>query len=264
MTIYAETVFLSNFFIDLFLLSFTLAVIKKKVSVKRLVCSAVFGGITSTIYPLIGSIRYAIKALCVLVMVIIIKPGKHVKDYAVTVVTLLAATFLLGGAVTFFVDFFRADLRYENFTYGIIHIFVSASCTGIIYLTDILKTELGKFRRKNSLFSVVRIKSGSFNKKCRAFYDSGNRVYADNGEPVIFVGEKIYNNLAPDEDKTSSVEIITANGISILPTKEATVEVYSAGGSHTIYKVAAGKVSAACLSEAEILLHSDMQGEFYL
>lgn len=264
MTIYAEIVFLSNFFIDLFLLSFTLAVIRKKVGVARLVCSAAFGGIISAIYPLIGSIRYIIKALCVVAMVIIIKPGKHIKDYFVTTVTLLAATFLLGGAVTFFVGFFRTDLSYENMTYGIIPILVSACCTGIIYLTDLLKNELGKFRRKNALFSVATIKSGSFNKKCRAFYDSGNRVYANNGEPVIFVSEKIYNKLTPDDGNASSVEIVTANGISVVPTKKATIDVYSADGSHTLYKVAAGKVSAACLSEAEILLHSDMQGELSL
>lgn len=264
MTIYAEIVFLSNFFIDLFLLSFTLAVIKKKVGVARLVCSAVFGGIISVIYPLIGSVRYIIKALCVVVMVVIIRPGKHIKDYLVTTITLLATTFLLGGAVTFFVGFFHNDLSYENMTYGIIPILVSISCTGIIYLADILRRELGKFRRKNSLFSVARIKSGSFDKKCRAFYDSGNRVYANNGEPVIFVSEKIYNKLASDDGSISSVEIVTANGISVVPTKKATIDVYLDDGSHTIYKVVAGKVSAACLSEAEILLHSDMQGELSL
>jgi len=258
MTVYAEVVFLSNFFIDLFISVFTAAVLKMKIKKFRLFFAAVFGATMSTIYPIIGSYRYAIKVLCVIIMVFILSGIKNIKKTVTTLFTFCATTFILGGIVQFMISFVNINLTHEDFTYGIVPIIISAACIGIIVLADVLRKEFVKVRQKNGLYYNVRIKNGSYEGYLRAFYDSGNRVYANNGEPVIFVVEKIYNKLAAESDG-ERVEIATANGISSVPICRANLQIYFDDGRNIIYKVAAGKLSTHL--DAEILLHSDMQGE---
>lgn len=258
MTVYIEIIFVSNFFIDLFLCVFCLAVTKRKAGTVRIILSAAFGGLVSAIYPFIGSYGYIIKGLCAVIMIIIIAPGKKFVDYITTLLTFLAITFLLGGMVEFFIDAIDAGLNYYDFTYGALPIIVCVCLTVVVRLWEVVKKELVYVRQKNSLYSYVVLRSADFEKKCRAFYDSGNRVYANNGEPVIFVTEQIYNRLTAQEE--SSVCVMTQNGASQITIRKALLEVYCREGENIIYQVSVGKLSSGTLLDAEILLHSDMQG----
>lgn len=257
MIVYAETVFISNFFIDLFLTAFTAAVLKRNCPSRRLILSALIGAAFSTVYPVIGNYRYALKFACAIIMSVIITPGKKFVDNITVLFTFCVSTFILGGLVMFFIDFSGKRLTYEDFTYGFVPIVISISCLIIIRFADVMKKQFLKTRQKNSLYYAARIKSGVYEKKCRAFYDSGNRVYANNGEPVIFVSDKIYNELNGEESET---EIITAVGKKRITLRRTDLEIYFPDGTNIIYKVSAGSLSVPCF-DADILLHSDMLGD---
>lgn len=259
MKIYIEIVFISNFFIDLFLIVFTLAVLKKKAKTVRVIISALLGGLFSVVYPLCGIYKYFLKCLCAVIMTAVAGSYKKFGEFIAVLLTFCATTFILGGLITFFLGFAGDRFTYNDFTYGLIPILISSSCIGIIFFVDLLFKEVGKVRHKNLLYYDVLLKSGNYSKKCRAFYDSGNRVYANNGEPVIFVKEKIYNVLARESGNCGYVDIVTAVGIKSVPICIADIEIYFADGTNIIYKVFVGKLTAPC--EAEILLHSDMIGE---
>ncbi len=256
MIIYAELIFLSNFFIDLFILSFCLTVLKQKVKFSRLIISAVIGGIASAIIPIAEKYEYIIKIFCGILMTVVLKKYINIFEYMAVFFTFLATTFLLGGLVVFLVNFSQGKLSEEEFFYGPLPIIISTASLIIISLVDIVIRECKTVRSRNENIIQVMLRSGGYRRRCSAFYDSGNRVYAENGERVIFVNKRIYNKLVNTD---RHIVINTVSGRKRMALKFSTVEIYSGKGKNIIYNALVAKMPDG-INNNDIILHSDMQG----
>ena len=258
MTIYIEVIFLSNLLIDVFLIVVSLSVLGAKIRMTRVILSAAIGGFFSAIYPFVGRYQILLKILCGAIMPIIFRKNYKFKEYLASLTVFFAVTMILGGIVLSLTTFLSDKITYNSLTYGTFPILISASGTVAILLYSYLKRELKREIRKSDNFYDVKIYNSSGACDCRAFYDSGNRVYTKNGERVVIVGEDVYNKLMPAEVET--IGVATPNGVSEMEITDARLVIYLRNGENKIYKVKAGR-SALILGEAQLILHSEMMGE---
>ena len=257
MTIYIEIVFISNLLIDGFIFSLVLTVLKLPLNPVKIFLLSVAGATLSSFYPYSGNYGMWIQIISMLIFPFFIRIPRHFNEYIVTLATFLSVTLILGGIVFAF-NYFKSDLDYSTFTYGAFAITMSVAGMTLLILFKVLLKELKSHRIYNG--NILRATVGNSRGKvdCKAFYDSGNRVFAKNGEPVIFIKEQVYNTLMPAEVDT--INVVTPNGYGEMQVTDAELEIYFENGENRIYKVKAGK-SPYLNGEAQIILHGDMTGE---
>ena len=253
MTLYAEVVFISNFFVDTFIYVLTLIILKCNVNLKRLFISATLGGIMSTVIPIMGSYYTILKVLGIIVLPLIFRKNTNVKTYLATVSVFITVTLLLGGMV-YLLDVTIGENKSVYLYYGTFPIIYSIAGMSLIFLYVNLRKFAFYDKIKNKNIYEIEICVEGKNLRIEAYYDSGNRVYANNGEPVTIVTETIYNMFDAEEDE---VIIRTINGVSVLKTKKASIVVF--GNENKVYNA---KIAEAPLlnSEYHVILHSDMLG----
>lgn len=259
MTIYVEVIFISNFLIDLFICVLTLMINKSAFNAFRLIMCSTIGGISAAIYPLISSYGYIVKVITAILIPALLKKHKKFSEYAVSLSTFLCVTLILGGLALSLTTVFSDSLTYEKLTYGIFPILLSVSGILLIFLLKFLKKELIKTRNRNVLIYEATIANENCSLRCKAFYDSGNRVYTKNGERVVIVNSAVYNKLMPAQ--VFSVAVSTPAGSFGMPVTDAILKIYFGDGENKIYKVKAGKGNVA-VGDTQIILHSDMLGEY--
>ncbi len=110
-------------------------------------------------------------------------------------------------------------------------------------------------KKDNENLRKVTITDGRKTIKITAYYDSGNQVYAEKGEPVMIVNTSVYNSFSNPTDEEIIVDSL--GGIRVLPAKK--IAVLSEKGKLVPVKMA--------LSERKIqykaILHSLMTEEYY-
>ena len=257
MTVYVEYIFMSNVVIDAFIAAFTVIVLRGKVSVMRLIFASVTGGIISCVYPLVGNYGYLLKLFCaVLLPVILIKIDKF-RTYCTTVAVFLAISFALGGIVLAFSVMLEKGLSFHSLTYGEIPFILSSAGLIVLIIYAILRKNYKKISSYNKNIYNVTITNGNGFCNCKAFYDTGNRVYTNYGERVVLVSERVYNKLMPAEEGT--VYISTPQGSGFIPVVDAEIVIYFPSGDNKIYYVKAGK--GQINGDIPIILHGDMGEE---
>ena len=257
MTVYVEIVFISNFLIDAFLGAITLSLTKNPPNVKRIALFSLFGAFLSTIYPLLSQFGYLLKIFGLAAMPVFLKKYNRFREYLVMTAVFLTVTVATGGLVLGLSVFTAQGLTFDELSYGTFPILISSCGLIVLILTEYLKKELWKIRKKNSYFCEIYIMNGQKKCRCKAYYDSGNRVYANNGECVVIVSERIYNMLMPA--KSEFLGINTAGGKYNMEITDAAVILLS-DGEGIFYKVKAGKAFNVS-ADADVILHSDMTGE---
>lgn len=256
MTLYVEIVFLSNFMIDAFLGALTLFLLKCPLEVKRIGIFSLLGAIMSAIYPVLANYGYLLKISGLIILPIFLKKFSKFKDYLITLAVFLTVTVAAGGLTFAFANFTSVDLTYNELTYGVFPLVTSASGLILLSVAQYLKKELKLTHKKNSLYYEVYILNDRCKCRCRAFYDSGNRVYANNGECVVIVSDRVYNMLMPAESEY--LGIYTAAGKYNMEITDAVVFVLK-DGEGSVYKVKAGRSNVA--TDTDMILHSDMTGD---
>ncbi len=259
MTVYVEIVFISNMLIDAFICVLTLFLLKERAQKSRVLICSIVGGLASMVYPIIATYGYVVKIITAIVIPLLLKRHKKFKSFCACFIVFLSVTATLGGLTLLVTNAFGDSLSYQTMTYGTFPILVSTAGLIIVLLLSALKREVVSVRVKNSLTYDVVLSNPNAQVKCRAFYDSGNRVYTKNGERVVIVSEEVYNMLMP-----STEEVVTINtpvGNSGMYVTDVELEIYFEDGGNKIYKVKAGK-GTANIDGTQIILHSDMVGDW--
>ena len=253
MVVYSEVIFISNFFTDIFLYLFTLTLLKSKINKFRVISAGIIGGICSAVLPYMWSYTSFIKIGLLIILPAVFRRNGNFKSYTTTLAAFLAVTLFIGGAV-YALKIQIGGVNKIYIGYGLIPVLFSISGMAGLYFYKSLKGRIKSEINKNKNVYTVEISDGYTKIKKEAYFDSGNRVYADNGEPVVIVDKEIYNKFDGDE---SDVIIRTVNGITSLKCKFAEIKIYFNRDKNMIYKTAIAKAPYMS-SDYNIILHSDM------
>jgi hypothetical protein len=249
---YAEVVFIGNFFIDAFIFALTLYVLKSPVRVRRVIAASAVGGAVSAGYPFFPDYGVILKILCIVILPAIVRRNETIKNYFCTVSVFSAVTLILGGAVYLLKCCLSAKIAFY-LGYGLIPILLSVSALCVLFLISYLKNKIRGERSANGNMRSVRISDGFTQYEGEAYFDSGNRIYANNGETVTVVSETVYNMFCGKEEE---VAVSSVGGISVLKAKNAEITIYSAYGGNKIYKT---KIAASPkINGYGVILHNEM------
>lgn len=257
MTIYVELIFLSNMCIDAFIFCIVNIVLKLKNNFYRIFWASIIGGLCSALYPFVGIMRIVMKIGLALALPIIIRKIGNFKEYLLTISIFLCVSFLLAGCVLMLNGFSTKNLSFNPIIYGIFPILFCTSGFIITVLVGNIIYKLLPQRLKNGNIYKVLIQNDNAKVSSLAYYDSGNRVFTNSGECVVFVSEEIYKKLMPARE--NSVVIATINGKSVIKTTSATIKIYLGEFENKIYKVSIGLGNMLNIN-TKILLHAEMLG----
>lgn len=122
---------------------------------------------------------------------------------------------------------------------------------GILFVSCVKYPLIGLKRIKN--YYLCEVSDGRRFVRTMAYYDSGNRVFAENGEPVVLADKNVYNRLAGPE---TDICISTVTGIGVVPIKDGLIR-FSGRSNAKKVKVA---LSPKRLVKYGLILHSDLLG----
>ena len=255
MVIYVESVLIENIFVNAYLFLLTLFFLKSKIHKKRFWFSVVIATAVSCVLPLVMHYAIPIKIICLLLIPAMIRKNRTCRSYLLTVAVFCVVTLAFGGMVyalkASIVTFVPSGVK----EIGILSVLLSV--TGIF--TAILVRELskhGKNRSVNENTFDVTVRCGGKEVTCNAFFDTGNKTYAKNGEPVTIVEYRVYNRFCTPEGE---ILVSTLAGHRFLRTREAQIEIYSDDGANTIYQTLIASAPDLTLKE-NVLLHGDAFG----
>lgn len=257
MTVYVEIIFLSNFCIDAFIFCLVNTVLKVKSSLMRLFFAAALGGLCSAVYPFVLQYANFMKVFLAVILPFIFRKITIIREYIITLSVFLLITFALAGCVLLLNGFSLKNLSFNPITYGLFPIlFCSAGLIITLMCGNMILTVLSQ-RIKNQNYYKVVIENENARVCSVAYYDSGNRVFANNGERVVFVCEDIYNKLMPAKEKT--IVVSTLGGKRVVKTIEGKVQIYFGENENKIYHASIGLGNMANIDQ-KILLHAEMLG----
>jgi len=173
--------------------------------------------------------------------------------------TVLAAFFsvslALAGMFIMLNGFTTKGLTFSPITYGAFPILISVSAVLLGLTLKSLTKNVGSARAKNGNIFRALIANKNFALETRAFFDSGNRVFAENGDCIVFVSPAVYNKLLPA--KVSEVYVKTVGGGMVVPFTDVFIEVYFDGGENKLYKAGAAS-SLTPFDGYDVLLNGNM------
>lgn len=251
MIAYYEIVFLSDCCIDALLLSLSLVTVRAPVRLARVCISAFVGGSGAVLFALYPDCRAIVFLLSLIVMPFLAKRHRNYKEYFSFLLVFLCMTAVLGGVVMLVRSL---GVPFRTISYGVVPISVGLGGCIVLFLVDKLLFSVPKDRKKNLDFYRVYLSDGCNGKSYEAFYDSGNRVYSDGGDRVIFVSPSVYRSL---RGKRESLTVRTAGGVFTTLMTPAELTVRYPDGKNVLYRVKAAKSDA--LVREKIILHGEMR-----
>lgn len=226
--VYAEMKFIEGFLCELAVLLFVKKVCFLTIRKKTIVSIAFIFGIVAVFSPIFPLFCKSLKFLLCFVLSPILCKKKSIFVYFGTIVSELV------------------------FCYFVLPVPFSVACNVILIC-------LGYFPKRPPVGSKKYYECvlSSKGKKVRtvAFFDSGNRVFGNNGEPVVWANGSIYNKLEGEE---SEVCYSTLTGVNIAPCKDCDVTVCYEEKSYS-YSAKIAR-SPKKLLRCDVILHGDMTG----
>lgn len=240
----------------LFVQYLTLILLNKQINIIRLIISSLAGSIIYILSLYIDNYGYALISLLPFINTIILNSFCHVKDYLTSVFIFIALYFAIIGSSVFIA--YLINIKSVNIIYflGYIPYYISISCIVITFLIIYIKKELLKINLINENILKAEILNENFSCRINAYYDSGNMIYAKNGEMVVIVNENLYNELMPATNVNITVATITEE--KCIPATPVLLKIYFQDGMNKIYKVMAGKGKIES-HRYNIILHKDMR-----
>ncbi len=164
--------------------------------------------------------------------------------------------FLLGSFVFWLIELNVQNLLNYNYnvfytlipTFSLLSLFIFLRLFGEKCFVFLRQKKI----RKN-LHAIVVLGCGNKMIKKSAYYDTGNRVFAKNGEPVIMVSSAIYNSICSGSDE--SIVIETISGFDILSAKSGYLLFEKKGKKK---KIAVKIARMNNLTRNDIILHQSM------
>ena len=250
MTVYYEILFLSDFCVDALLSSLTVVALRSNLRVGRIFLVSFFGGLGAVLTALFPNYRIFIFVTLLPTIPFFMKRQKNYREYFLSLLAFMCVTAVLGGVVLMAKALWVPT---KTLRYGAVPISVGLGGSFVVFMAQKLLAEAPKERKKNALSYPVSLSCGGKRKTYEGFYDSGNRVYSDEGEQVIFVAPEVYHSLLGHEE---TLAVRTAGGVFTTTVAPAELTVRYPSGNVAVYRVKAAK-SDALLHES-IILHGDM------
>lgn len=206
MDVYIEVVIIDNFSITFLLSKLSYYMLGEAGKLWRILAASFIGTVVAVFYPFIRGIWSVLaKIICGLIMCFLLfKPKKLLRGSVI----FFLLTFVFGGAL-FAVGYFIHGSVEKALTRPLVGIPIGVIllCAYLIFV--VIKSIVKKMRKsrdvKNFLYDA-EIEMFGTSVKCKAFLDSGNRLY-DNGSgmPIVIASVSTLSQALSDELMTSLV-----------------------------------------------------------
>ncbi len=253
MEVYIELVFLTNLFVNLFVVTLSLLLSQCRLRAWRIGLACVLGAVFGTIYPWLEfKGLWVVKILLGVIMVAICGKYNDFAHFLATFCIFLAVTFLLGGIVIGGENIIGIELGQWTLLAVSLAIFVCLICTRLVWKSFVL------CRRKKTLECNILLQVGDKSVEVVGFWDSGNKLYYKGYLPVMLIDKNIQELLYCDENKHKmpSIAVKTVTGIMQIEVRE--VDKMTLLDSGKCYKNVVVGTSLQPLGEYGIILHSEL------
>jgi sigma-E processing peptidase SpoIIGA len=244
--------------INALILYLTLVTLKEKISVKRILLSALIGTALAFFLPFIHHFVFVYKASAAFLMLLVLK-NKSLKGYLLRLIVFVGYSFFLGGMITGLLNM-KTDTISGAAVYGsdILPIIFLGSAGFFLLIRKLYLVR--KEARKKTFYYRTRLVMGGYSEELTGYYDSGNKLYdtRDNTPVAILcpdIAEKLMQSEKPD---IFALEINTVAGTNSLKAfKTDKFLIYSEKGVNIIENMTIA-VADRSFKNFSVLLHNEM------
>lgn len=189
MQVYIEYVILNNLLINALILILTLRFMRYKINKISVLFSSAIGASYAVFLPLNDWLNlFILKIILSLIMVAVVMGRCKFKRYLCACAVFFAVTFALGGAVIGISSMLSYELK--ELSNSLIPFFVSLAGLGLVCMQMLISKYITLARRKSAYEENIILSANGIEIECKAYYDSGNRLYYKNC-PTIIIDESI-------------------------------------------------------------------------
>ncbi|MDE6210892.1 MAG: sigma-E processing peptidase SpoIIGA [Clostridia bacterium] len=257
MQVYIEYVIANNLLINALILVLTLRFLRYKINKFAVFFSSALGTIFAVFLPIYGILNvFAFKLILSLLMLAIVMGKCGVKKYLSACAIFYALTFALGGATIGLASLFSYELA--DLSSSLIPFYVAVAGFALVLGQKLIYKYLILAKRKSRYEDTVVLSANGREITCKAYYDSGNRLYYKN-KPTIIVDESValqlygQNGLNALDSYTQIDTVIGKKNIKVFPLDYLIEE----GKKDKVYGVMAG-ISEKIQGQYKVVLHCDL------
>ena len=257
MQVYIEYVILNNLLINALILVLTLRFMRYKINKLAVFISSALGTVYAVLLPIYGSLNiFALKLVLSILMLVIAMGKRGIKKYLCAIALFYALTFALGGCVIGFASMFSYEL--DDLTNSLIPFFVAIVGLSFVFAQKLIYKRIVLAKRKSRYEDSVIISANGKEITCKAYYDSGNKLYYKN-KPTIIVDESVAIELYGQTGVNSIDEYTQID--TVIGKKK--IKVFSVdylkeeGKKDKVYGVMAG-ISERIQGQYKVVLHCDL------
>jgi len=257
MQVYIEYVIINNLLINALLLTMTLKAVRAKLNGVLIFISSAIGTLYAIFLPLVDLLNFFIFKIILSALMCAIALGKfRLKRYLAVCAVFLGLTFAMGGITQGLQGLCSSDLIAGKAS--LLPFFVGAAGLILILSAKLIKKHIILARRKSRYENQIIISANGKEIACKAYYDSGNRLYFKN-MPTIIIDSSIALQFYDSDELNgirSKARIDTVGGMKEL--KVISLDyLRMEQGKEKIYGVMAA-VSDCIKGEYKAVLHCDL------
>lgn len=257
MQVYIEYVVLNNLLINALVLTLSLKFSRWKTNKLAIFLSSAVGTVYAVFLPLCDYLNiFVFKILLALIMVAIVSGRCKVKKYVSIALIFFAITFALGGITTGIENIFSFDIG--NVNASLVPFYVGLGGLSLLCLYKLLYKYITLAKRKKSYENEIVIAANGKIIKCKAYFDSGNKLYYHN-KPTVIIDKSIALELYEPSEINNIQENTQVNTVSgeeklkVFPLEYLELE----STKDKIYGVMAA-ISDCIRGEYKVVLHCDL------
>ena len=197
MEVYIEYILFDNLAIDILIIKILEVLNKRKFNIFNLIVSAILGAVSVVFLPYLHNkfLLFTYKILISIIMVLLLKKYRKIKEYIINFILFYFATFLVGGMVIGFINIMGIEYMMGNM------IMYRFDCPiGVLILLPLCvfalikimcKLVMRKVKISKSLYNITIYNYGK-EYKMLGFLDTGNALkYNGNAVNIISIGAYI-------------------------------------------------------------------------
>lgn len=194
-TVYVEWILLDNFLMDFLILYATLRLSEKQVCLWRGALGAVVGSIYAlfaVLFPILTALPF--KVLASFAMCAVARPIRPLKRFGISLLSMYGVTFVLGGAVLFFVYLSTGEFGNLYINLPILRYLLIGGALGSLLLEFFLRRRFPRICESYDIKATICGESISLN----GFLDTGNALKDFAGASVIIADRQaLLSQLSP-------------------------------------------------------------------
>ncbi|MCX4362883.1 MAG: sigma-E processing peptidase SpoIIGA [Clostridia bacterium] len=257
MQVYVEYVIINNLMINALVLILTLKFMRHKINKLAVFLASAIGAIYALFVPICDKLNlFALKVLLSLIMLAIILGRCKLKKYLCACAIFYGLTFAMGGIVMGIGNMLSYELKDVNSS--LIPFYAALSGLSLIAAQKLIFKSVTLAKRKSKYENQVILSANGKSVECKAYYDSGNRLYYKN-KPTIIIDESIalefYGQIGLNDikDYTQIDTVIGKKQIKVFPLDY----ILDKENGQEIYGVMAA-ISEKIKGEYKVVLHCDL------